>query len=877
MRQQGAVRAVVAAAAVLALGIPAEAYYHYTYYTGHSAPFTPVHARFNLAALSNNTLNVFVSDAGPVNYAANDTFGSVLGEVKQAVAAWNTVPNSALRMNFAGLESASQIPQPTGSAQSAQNTPAIDVVFVEMPPGLLGYGSPNIPVVPQFETGSDGQPMVAITRSVAALTNDTTLGAGLSELPDFFTTAVHEIGHALGLQHTWTGAAMSQGVIRNTTRVRPIDADDMAAFNTLYGAPNWTANYGSISGQVTFAGRNTGVNLASVVALPVDGGPAVSALTDPAGFYNIGGLPVGPAGTSYLVFVHPLPPDAFPADAEGIWGPYDVNGLRFAPSGDFRTVFYPGATDEASATTFSVTAGAIFTANFSVAPEAKVPMYDVVTRGFLDPSTRDYTVNLQQEYDWMSPAFINGTQAESLVETIYSPLVVPQSVSLLGGFAPAPLCTTDAPCFETWSPASALFVYFDAPANAGSGLRHLIFNLNDDLYVLPAGVNLVEKQPPYVDSVTGNPDGTVTVTGTGLGPDSTVYFDSLPASVTTSSCSGITSAECTITVTPPSGASGQTSDITVFNADGQDSTFLQSANLPVYSYPATSAPQLQTVNPPSLGAGGEAMVDITASNTSFVAGQVTVGFGTSDITVTGVWVISPTHVVANVVVAPGATPGAWEISMISGFQVMTQPLGIQIVAANPAGPAILAVVNGVASQATIYPGAVITAWGANLANPQITIIPITSATTPAAFAGAPAQIVYSSGDQVNVALPVGMPIGPAMLSLTTGAGTTSVVVPIAYAPPVILGIAEPSGAIVNSTNAASPGDLLRIAISGLDPTVTLASGRLQVMVAGVSMPVQQIGASQIQFTLNQSFNGTEVPVTIVVDGSSSAAFTILAN
>jgi hypothetical protein len=58
--------------------------------------------------------------------------------------------------------------------------------------------------------------------------------------------------------------------------------------------------------------------------------------------------------------------------------------------------------------------------------------------------------------------------------------------------------------------------------------------------------------------------------------------------------------------------------------------------------------------------------------------------------------------------------------------------------------------------------------------------------------------------------------------------------------------------------------------------VTLASGRLQVMVAGVSMPVQSISASQIQFTLSQSFNGAQVPVTIVVDGSSSAPFTILA-
>jgi hypothetical protein len=836
-------------AAALAIAVPAEAYYHYIYFRNGVS----IRAAFDVSALPNHTLTFFVSDSGPSTYAPNDSMGSILGELKQAIAAWNSVSTSNLRVAFGGMESLSQNPGTT------QNTPAGDIVFQDLGPGLLGMATPNLPVNPtNFQTGPNGQ-FVPIQRSTVILTSDTSIYPGPSNTQDYFTTAVHEIGHALGLQHTWTGAAMSQDVIRTTTRTRPIDADDRAAMTLLYGSKGWTSGFGTIAGHVTFGNGQPAV-MASVVAIPPSG-PAVSALTDPNGNYEIDGIPSG----TYLLYAHPLPPDAVPASGEGILPPLDASGNKIAPSASaFRTVFYPGTIDWTQAQYFTVEAGKSFAANFSVSAQASVTVYDVETLGYVDFATRDYIMgNLTANYAWMSPAFINITQSQVRIGLAYSPFVVPASVGILGSFAPATgFCGRYSPCFTSGDGTADLIAYLNPTLGAGTGQRHLVLRFANDVYVLPGGVNLVQNGPPYVDSATPNADGTVTIAGTGLNSSSKVYFDSLPAN------GAFDTKAQTITVTPPPGTNGQVASITAYNSDGQNSYWLQQGNLPTYTYPVIGSPSF-TIDTPSLrvptAQGATMMVDITGVNTQFVDGRVTVGFGSSDIAVSRVWVKSPTHLIANVVVAPNAAVGTSELSVISGAQVMTQPSGFQVLPADPAAPAIVVALNGIPTQASIYPGGAVTLWGINMAGAQIE------------FNGSSIQPFFSNSDQVNFFVPQATPTGVATLKLTTATGRTNLAIAITNPPPTITGITDAAGGLVDASHAAGQGSVLNIQVAGLDATVLQDPSRVKVMVGTASMTVlaDQMTATQIPFSLDPSVGSGPVQVTVVVDGNASNAWTIL--
>ena len=812
---------------------PAGAYYHYTHYLNRTAPYQPVQEKFDLSALPNKTVTFFVSDAGPTQYPANDSFASVLSQIRQAAQAWNAVDTSDLRVAFGGLE----------TAGTPQASPGGEIVFEEMPPGYLAYGAPTVKA--DMVSGPNGS-FVPIVRSVVHLNRDLTKRPGPSYLESFFETVLHEMGHALGLQHTFTSSTMSTSVTRATTRLHPLDADDIAGISLLYPAQAFANSFGSISGRVTSAGQ--GVHLASVVAIRM-AGSAVSALTNPDGTYRIDGLPPD----TYFVYAHPLPPSA------DIQWPLDAGGQPVLPGGPTETLFYPGTRDPQRALAIQVGRGNTSTGiDFNLAPRQSVPIYDISTYSFFGQNA-------------VGPAVLNSSESKGTMVARGNG-ITPGDNRVAAGLGVQLLGTITAGNLRAYgAPQTTLAFDLQIPLFSGTGPRHLVFTLPNDIYVLPNGLNLVTKAPPSIALVFPNPDGTVTIGGTGLGPDTRVFFDGLPGAVRTP-FNGTDQAG-TIQLQPPPGFGGQRATVIAYNSDGQNSTFAQGSNLPVYNYPAADAPQI-SVNPSTLPAGSAAMVEVTGTNIQFSEGQVTLGFGTNDVFVRRVWVMSPSRILANVQVAPGAPQGSSQISVISGFQTAAQPSGFRTDVPNPRAPSIaLPVVNSNPNQTVIFPGAFASIYGTNLGvNPSSITVTLNDQ---------PVTVQSAAPGQVNIQIPPNMPLGPAILRLSNGTDTAlPVVVQIESLPPAITAVLSAFNTPIDAQHPVQAGTPVTLMVTNVDPgavlqnRVRVTQGGSELAIFSMSPAQNQPGAYQIVCVLSTSVTGQQVPISVSVDGNASMPVTI---
>jgi len=653
-------------AVCIAFSSSASAYYYYLYFiNGTQNPGAP--AKYDLTKLANNTLPFYISSQGPTALTAGDSLQAIVSEVRTAANWWNSVQTSALRVSYGGLFVPGRL----------DGSPSVDVEFTDdVPPGLLAAGFPN----------SVGSPIttpsgtfIPITRSFLLLPNNMTnlpvFGATPSYNESFCVTLVHEFGHALGLQHTLTSSVMSTLTTSTSSRSTPLAADDRAGISVLYPAPGYLASVGSISGRVTMNGAP--VSLASVVAISPSNA-AISTLTNPDGTYQINGIPLnGLSQGQYSVYVHPLPPPDVAygeSTADNLYYPRDQNNNPIPPSYDpvantFAAEFYNGPNGTRNwqqAQPLQVTAGNTTTGiNFAVSQRSSEAVSSVRMYGLT--STKPII------YSSPTPLMVNAPAPVPLVATGVGLLQSNQTVtpgltvSTLGSIAQ--LETPEA--FPPPQPYIAVYVAYTSFGVMGGAVGHLLFSTPNDLYVLPSAFHTVVTPPPSISSVTptfdANGNRAVNVSGSYFGSGTQIFFDGLPGTIENVNADG------SLLVSPPQGLGSYIATVVALNSDSQSSLFVQQAP-PTFTYDPAPAPSI-TVSPSVMIPGSQMTIQVQGVNTNFNS-QTQVGFGTSDIVINQVKVLSPTAL--TITVTPNATVTTNMITVTTGLQIISQAIGSQV-------------------------------------------------------------------------------------------------------------------------------------------------------------------------------------------------------
>jgi len=810
-------------AAMLSSG--AFGYYHFVHYNFGASPFSAIPEKFDLSALPGNAVTYHISEGGPANYAATDGFAGVVSQIRGAAKVWNDIETSELRLRFGGVT-------PQGANQNAQ-TPSIDVVFEDLPPGVNGYGGPT--VRNGVITNSSGA-LIAIQRSVVVLAKDIANRPSWSE--QYFLTAVHEFGHALGLQHSFVSGAMATELTRATTKIRPIFPDDVVGLSLLYPARAFREGLGSVAGRVAVGG-NEGMGLASVVAV-APGGAAIGTLTHPDGTYRIEGLLPG----QYFLYAHPLPPSQQGEPTPGnVVLPVDGAGRPMAGGQQFDTVFYP-ASRAPFATIVVAANGTVEGTNFTVTRRnAPTAIHSVQTYSF--PGQRA-----------VKPAHLYTSGARNLVVMTGNGLIQSglQIRSITGAVSLVPNGIRPyAPAPDSYIQTEFQFGQF-----AGESPVHLIFSRNNDVYVLPYGLRVVEKAPPQIDSVLRVDATDLAVSGSGFDPSTSVAFDGVMGTVRSfNRDSG------RLTVTPPLAATGATLHVVAFGSDGQSSLFMQPAvNFTNSGADLAAAVGLSTS---TLPAGTESMIEITGAN--FAEGTTSIGFGTPDIDVRRVWFPTPNRALANIWVAPGAAGNTYSFTILNGLRLTTQTGALQVTSGRPvwlSAPAA-ALVSG--TTATI----------------QVNGLAISAATAlQLSVNDRPAQVLGVDGSTVIFTVPSGLTPGVAVIRFQSG-GDTALPLAVTVAQPQasIVSITVGFGTPITAERPARYGERIslfaagfpeNLGAAGSQPKVTLTIGGIEQVLTAVN-PTGG-GFLQLQFTIQTAVPQGTHPLVVTVDGVAMAPFSL---
>ena len=817
MRTAG--RAFLLAMALTVMSPLVSAYYYYIFFASGAGPYAPLAAHFDLNAIKDNTVQYFISDQPPAPLMPGDNLTAIYSQIRQAAEVWNGVASSSLRLHFGG----------TRNMATPQTVPGIDVVFDDnMPPGIVAQTTLTFPSDLTF-LSAQGTTFVPILRSKLQLRKDLT-AAGYQQpsyTDAFFMTLVHEFGHTLGLQHTFTSATMSTAITRATTRGAPLAADDVSGISLLYPAGGYIYSTGSITGQVIAAASGVGINLASVVALSTSG-VAVSGMTRPDGTYEIDGIPPG----QYYIYVHPLPPaQAGEGTPANIVVPTDPQKDGFPANTGFVTQFFPGTQDWTQAVPAGVGAGSVVkNVNFAVTASGGPAVYAMETYGYPQgvavpappfvPKTRNALV-----------FYANGATVNN--QSAMAPGLTASIIGSAASIEPGSLQYFAYGFLLAWVDTADIKV--ETPVA-------LAVRLNGDLYVLPAAFTVVPGGAPSITTVTLPSSGSAAATniaGANLTASTRILLDGAPAQVLAAKADG------SLDILQPPALSGMQATVEAVNPDGQ--TSLQSLGAtpaPLLTYPQSNPPQLYQT-PDMVTAGTDTLMVISGVDTHFADGQTTVGFGSSDISVRGQWVVGPQMVILNLSVNPAAQPGTTYITVATGLEIVTAANLLNVAAASPNQVSLrVPVLNAVTGLAGVPAGgtALIATTGlpADLTGWTLTVGPLPAAFTADANGVLTVQVPYllGLGEQPVQLIPP---------SNSTVAAIPRVILKLDPPPPLILwGVDTPvptgGPVLVSASNPAPLGASMTLMLYGLSSPngVLPGAGAVWMNIGGAIYPATAV-------------------------------------
>jgi hypothetical protein len=841
--------------ALTALSSVASAYYYWTFFPNHSGPFVPVRAKYDLTQLPSNTVSFFISDRGPSAFVPGDSFPALVSQIRAAAEVWNSVTTSSVRVKFGGIST-------VGTPQSA---PGIDVTFDDnIPQGLVALTRLTLPAdLSGVAAGTES--FVPIQRATIQFYKNLNAANQPSYNDFFFTTMVHEFGHALGLQHTLTSSVMSTGPTRGTSKAQPLGADDIAGLSLLYPVTGWLPTTGTIQGHVLLS--SIGVNMASVVALSTNG-VVVSTLSNPDGSYQIAGLPPG----QYYVYAHPLPPaQQGEATPNNIITPVDAQQNPFPANIQFDTEFFGGTRDWTQSPVLSVGPGALLDGiNFSMQKRNGPAIYAVTTYGYEGPVGNQVAVP--------EPPLPVGSRTNVVFSgpgMATAGKVTPGlNITAIGNSALAEPGTLVY--YLNSRGYDYLYMTIDALSQQSPPAPTpvaLAMTTQNDLFVLPEALNVVASGPPAVSSAVGSTDSqgntTAIISGTNLSGSTRIVFDGAPAATQSINADG------SLTVTVPPALPSYNAVVTALESDGQSSTQAVGAGVPppiYFSYAPhdTSFISVNSPNPAVLQAGTDTLVDISGFNVNFVDGQVLVGFGSSDVVVKKVWVSNRGFIRMNVSISPSAQAGPVTVTVISGLQLMTLTSTVQVQAYSARTATLRAPVTNFDTGLAGVPAGQIAVIGTSG-------LPSNLSGWTLLIGGSSTSFKVGANNQLLAQVPPGASLGPAVVQLVSPSGDTSIppiLMEIDGPPPTIAAVLNSSGQTVDASHPVQAGDTITLNVIGLADTVV--QSQLRVTVGGVPQTVLSVittgqsGSFIVAFLLSSLTPAGSEQVTVGIDTNVSA-------